>query len=266
MLQMKDFHRAVIDLYDGMAQWRIWTALALFDIKGRYRRSKLGQFWITISMAITVCALGLVYSAIFKIELVVYLPLTAVSFIAWGLIASLVQECATVFIEAEGYVRSSPLPKSLFIFRVLARNSITFAHNLILVPIVMVIFGIAPTWAIFAFFPAFLLSLLNGLWIAMVLGTFCARFRDVPQIVASIVQLAFFVSPVMWGKSQLAAEHQAFIYWNPFAVFLELLRGPILGKTPDPYIWLIAIGITFTGFLIALPFFSRYRARISFYM
>ncbi len=257
---------AIYDLIDGLACWRIWVVLALFDLRGRYRRSKLGQFWITLSMAVTICALAIVYSMIFKIELAIYLPIVAVSFIAWGLIASLINESATVFIESEGYVKSSSLPKSMYIYRMLLRNIIAFAHNLILVPIVMIVFSIVPSWETLLFIPAFLLTLVNGIWLSIVLGVLCARFRDMPQIVASIVQIAFFVSPVMWGRTQLGVDNHQIIDWNPFAVFLELLREPLLGKVPALHLWSAALGLTLFGFCLALPFFARFKARIAYYL
>jgi len=258
--------KALEDLVDGASRWRIWTVLAMFDIRARYRRSKLGQFWITLSMAVTICALAIVYSAVFKIKLEVYLPLVAVSFIVWGLIASLVTEGATVFIESEGYVRSSPLPKSMFIYRMLARNAMIFGHNLVLVPVVMLVFRIWPTWNTLLFIPAFVLAILNGIWIAIVLGTLCARFRDMPPIIASVIQIAFFVSPVMWERKQLAASHQVIVDWNPFAIFLELLRAPLLGHAPNLHTWATAVAITLVGYVVAIVFFARYRPRIAYYM
>lgn len=266
MPQQKGFSTAFADLAAGAERWRIWLVLAMFDIKARYRRSKLGQFWITLSMAVTICALAVVYSAIFKIELAVYLPLVGVSFIVWGLIASLVNEGATVFIESDRYLRSSPLPKSMFVYRMLARNAMIFGHNLILVPILIIVFDIKLSIATLLFLPAFLLTMLNGIWVAIVLGTFCARFRDMPQIVASVVQIAFFVSPVMWGRQQLSAEHHYIADWNPFAAFLELLREPLLGRAPAMHWWMFALAVTVFGFAIAIPFFARYRGRIAYYM
>lgn len=254
------------DLIDGLDDWRIWLSLALFDIKARYRRSRLGQFWITLSMGVTIVALAIVYSAIFKIELSIYLPLVSVSFIVWGLIASLINEGATVFIESEGYIRSSPLPKSVFIYRMLCRNIIVFLHNLVLVPIVMICFGIYPKWEMMLFIPAILLILINGLWVAMILGTLCARFRDLPQIVASGVQIAFFVSPVMWGRSQLSSSQSYYVDFNPFAIFLDLLRKPLLGEVASIFIWAAAIGITLAGLIFAILFFSRFRSRIAYYL
>jgi ABC-type polysaccharide/polyol phosphate export permease len=257
---------ALADLVDGAKRWRIWTVLAWFDIRARYRRSRLGQFWITLSMAVTIAALALVYSAIFKIELAIYLPLVAISFIAWGLIASLLNEGATVFIESEGYLKSAPLPKSMFLFRMLTRNAVVFAHNLVLAPLVMLMFGIVPTWATLLFVPAFLLTMANGLWIAMILGPLCTRFRDMPPIVASVVQIAFFASPVMWFRNQLGDANQAWVMWNPFAVFLELMRESLLGRVPAAHWWLLALGITVVGFVAGFAFFARVRSRVTYYL
>lgn len=257
---------AVSDISSGIGSWRIWTALALTDIKTRYRRSLIGQFWITISMGLTIAALAVVYSQIFKISLSVYVPLITVSFICWGLLASFVNDSATAFLDAEGYIKTSTLPKTTFIYRMMARNTIVFAHNLVLIPIVMVIFRIVPNWHLLLFIPAFVLVLLNAVWIALVLGPISARFRDMPLMVSSLTQIAFFVSPVMWERKQLSAQGQLLVDANPFAVFLELLRDPLVGRMPSAYHWTFAIILTVVGWSLAILLYSRLRARIAFYL
>ncbi len=257
---------AVNDISSGIGSWRIWTALALTDIKTRYRRSMIGQFWITLSMGLTIAALAVVYSQIFKISLSVYVPLITVSFICWGLLASFVNDSALAFLDAEGYIRTSTLPKATFIYRMLARNTVVFAHNLILIPIVMVIFRMVPNWNLLFFVPAFILTVLNAVWIALILGPISARFRDMPLMVSSLVQIAFFVSPVMWERRQLSAQGQLLVNANPFAVFLELLREPLLGRAPTAYHWTFAIALTVAGWAVAILLYSRLRARIAFYL
>jgi ABC-type polysaccharide/polyol phosphate export permease len=257
---------ALFDLASGLREWRVWSMLAMSEIRGRYRRSTLGQFWITISMAVTIISLGFVYAIIFRVDVASYLPVMATSFICWGLIASLVNNSATVFTEAESYLRSSALPRSVFIYKYLLRDLLFFAHNLVLVPVLMVLFGIVPKFAILLFLPASVLTLANGVWLGILIGTFCARYRDMPQIVASVVQVAFFVSPVIWGRAQLGAEHSMLIDLNPFAILLELLREPLLGRIPPLNYWLSACAILIVGLMIALPFYARFRARISFYI
>ena len=62
------------------------------DIRQRYRRSVLGPFWITISMAVFITLLGEIYSHIFKIELKTYLPYLSLGYIIWGFVATTTSE------------------------------------------------------------------------------------------------------------------------------------------------------------------------------
>ena len=71
---------AVKDVSSGLAAWRIWTMLASNDIKQRYRRSTLGQFWLTLSMAIMIFSMGAVYSILFTSRL---RPLSPILPLAW---------------------------------------------------------------------------------------------------------------------------------------------------------------------------------------
>jgi ABC-type polysaccharide/polyol phosphate export permease len=260
------FGNAVADLLTGLRLWRIWGMLALRDVRLRYRRSKLGQFWLTISMAITILALAFVYAAIFQIPLEIYLPMIAYSLIVWGLLAGICTEGSTTFIEAEGYIRSAPLAKSVYVYRVLLRNFIMFLHNLILAPIVMVIFGLVPNLYLLLIIPALVLTMVSGAWISLLLGTLSARFRDLPPIVASFTQIAFFLSPIMWTSNQLRGQFQLLTDWNPFAAFLNILRDPLLGLPPNPASWALALGVTIAGWIVTLLFYARFRSRISYYL
>lgn len=265
-MKVIELKNACLDLLLGMKSWRVWAAMAIFDIKSRYRRSGLGQFWITISMAVTIIALGLVYSIIFKIPLQKYIPLVGISYMVWGLIASLVQEGATCFVEAEHYVKSSGLPKSIYVYRVVFRNLLAFGHNLILLPIIFIIFDWSISWSILYAIPAIVLLVLNSISLMLVLGPICARFRDVPQIINSTVQIAFFVSPVIWERFQLPEGYRIYLDINPFAWYLELVRNPLLGYSNSETDWLRVIVFTIVGNLIAIVFFASKRSRIAFYL
>lgn len=257
---------ALLDLLHGLALWRVWTMLAFADIRGRYRRSKFGQLWLTLSMVVTIGALGVVYSTLFRQDLASYLPFVAAGLVAWALLAAIITEGAQTFVEAEGYIRNVAMPKSLFVYRMLARNLIVFAHNLVLVPVAVLAFDADLSPAVLLVLPSVALVLLNGVWIGILLGTLCARFRDLPQIVASVVQVAFFMSPVIWKPEQLAGRMPILTDWNPFSCFLALLREPLIGRVPSGREYLLALLVTVLGLAVALPFFSRFRARIVYYL
>ena len=257
---------AVKDIVGGLLDWRIWMMLATADIRGRYRRSRFGQLWLTLSMAITIMALALVYSTLFKQDLRAYLPFLSAGIILWGFLAGMINESAQTFIEAEGYLRNVAMPKSMFVYRVLLRNLIVFAHNIILMPLVLLVLWVPVGWVILMVIPALLLIMANGLWMGLILGTLSARFRDMPQIIASIVQVMFFISPIIWRPEQLQDRLPFLTLWNPFASFIAIFRDPLLGQMPNLQNYLTALAVTAVGFLIAVPFFARFRSRIVFYL
>ena len=105
-------------------QWRIWWILAFNDVRQRYRRSTLGQFWLTISMAVTIAGIGIVFGFIFDQRLDNYIPFLGVGLIIWALISGLTNELSTCFIDADAYIRAYPGPRSLVVYRKIARNLI----------------------------------------------------------------------------------------------------------------------------------------------
>jgi len=254
------------DLVHGLARWRLWLLLGVGDIRQRYQRSRVGQFWITISMLVTIVALGAVYSYLFRMSLQEYMPSLTLGIVAWALISSMVSEACTVFTAAGAYVQQVPLPKSLFVHRMLVRNLVTFAHNVTIIPLLYLAFRFAPGWPVFLAPIGLAILTLNGFWIGLLLGMLCARFRDMPQMINSLLQIAFFVTPVMWKQEQLPHEVSWLVDINPLASLLRLIRDPMMGRVPPPLAYVMGIALILVGFSVTLPFFVRFRARIVYWV
>jgi ABC-type polysaccharide/polyol phosphate export permease len=256
---------AIDDVIGGVRCWRIWWLLAYSDIRGRYRRSKFGQAWITLSMAITIAGIGTVYAAIFRLPADRYLPLVSVNLVVWGLISSLVNEGAGAFVESQNLLRGTSLPRSVFVLRATGRCILTFLHNLVLIPPVLLIFGVPLSAVQLLAIPGLLLLLATSMSLSLALATACLRFRDLVPIIASLMQLAFFLSPVIWERSQLAESQRVWADWNPLSAFLGIVRDPLLGRLPLPGCWTVA-SLTFALSLLAsLVVFGRFRARVAFF-
>jgi lipopolysaccharide transport system permease protein len=254
------------DLVRGVGRWRLWLLLGVGDIRQRYQRSRVGQFWITISMLVTIVALGGVYGLLFRMSLREYLPSLTLGMIAWALISSMVMEACAVFTGAGIYLQQVPLPKSMFVHRMLVRNLVTFAHNMTIVPLLYLVFGILPGWPILLAPLGLAIVMLNGFWIGLLIGMLCARFRDMPQMIASLMQIAFFVTPVMWRQDQLPPEKSWLVDINPLANLLRLIRDPLMGRVPTRLAYAMGIALIVVGFSVTLPFFVRYRARIVYWL
>ncbi|WP_135468587.1 ABC transporter permease [Crenalkalicoccus roseus] len=263
--QPRRLERALQDLGGGFRRWRLAAALAWLDIRNRYRGSVLGPIWLTLSTAVMVFALGLLYSSLFQLSLAEYLPWLAVSLIIWNMIAQTVNDACTTFTGAEGIIRQMPLPYTIHVLRMVLRNALTAAHSLPLALLVLLLFGAMPGWEALLALPGLVVVAVNAIAVGIFLGMVCARFRDIGPIVASVMQLAFFLSPVLW-KPELLGERQVWLPLNPFYVLMEVVRGPLLSGGAAPVVWASALLWTGAACAAALAFFVRFRGRIAFWI
>jgi ABC-2 type transport system permease protein/lipopolysaccharide transport system permease protein len=264
-LESEQLKRALADIADGFGRWSLWGTMGLHDIRQRYRRSIIGPFWITLSMGIMVGSLGLLYGTIFKQDMHDYLPFLAAGFILWGLIAALITDGTRVFVGAEGLIRQLPAPLSVHVYRLLWSNLITFAHNAGIFVVVALWYGLNPGWTALLALPALGLLLLNGFWMALLLGLLSARFRDIPLVVANVVQVMFFITPVIW-KPDMLPDRSFVLDLNPFYHLIEILRAPLLGQVPTAENWLAVGALTLVGWVVTLWFYSTYRWRLAYWV
>jgi homopolymeric O-antigen transport system permease protein len=258
--------KSIDDLTNAMLNWRVWIMLGTTDILKRYRRSRIGPFWITISMALLVFGLGIIYSGIFRMSLGEYLPYVAINFVIWGLMSSLVNEGCNAFLESESYMKHFGLPKSTYVLRVIFRNLLITAHNFLIIPVMLLVFAIPVRPVILFIIPAFVLIVLNGLWVGLLLGVLSARFRDTPRTVQSIMQLVFFITPVMFHSKQLGSGMRSVLDFNPFAACLAITRDPLLGNLPRAQDVIVAVVCLCLGWMIVVPFFGKFRDRIVYWL
>lgn len=257
--------RGAADVLGGFGSWRMWWMLASNDVVRRYRRSRLGQLWLTLSMAVMIFGMGAVYSSLFGTTLADYMPHLGTGLVLWGLISSTINESCASFTENESIIRQIALPRFTYLLRTLARNVLVFAHNLIILPFVYLVTGSPVDWHILLFFPGLLLVLANLAWIGYLLAILSTRFRDIPQIVQSIVQVAFFISPVVFKPSQLRVDHPVLVL-NPFASMLNVMREPLLGQMPSLTSYLILLGLLVFGWLLSLAFAGKYSQRVVYWL
>jgi lipopolysaccharide transport system permease protein len=257
---------AVEDVRATLRGWRIVLLLGWTDIAKRYRRSVLGPFWLTLSMAGTIVALSLVYSYLFGHPLHQYLPFFSVGFVLWSFVSQSIVESSTAFAANGAYLHQIRIPKFAFPLQLLFRQVVVFAHNAAVLIVILVVFPPDYGLSAFLFIPAFVLMIGFAGAVATITAVLCTRFRDLPQIVANVVQIAFFVTPVLWMPAQLPSERRFIVDGNPFAVFLELARAPLLGEVAAPMLWLKACAITSLTMVVAFVVFARYRARIPYWL
>jgi lipopolysaccharide transport system permease protein len=260
------FRAAARDLADAFLLWRLCSTLAWLDIKLRYRGSILGPFWLTLSTAVMAAAMGSLYAGLFKMQIRDYLPFLVLSLVLWNFLATLVADGSVVYTISEGMIRQVRMPFTLYAARIVVRNVLVLAHTVVVVVAVFAIFGVWPGAAGLLAVPGFALWLADAFALCLLLGALCARFRDIPPIVSSVVQIAFFVTPVIWRPELVGPARRWILPINPFFSILEMVRAPLLGHVPLAIDFASAFAYSLVLCIGTWLLFVRVRGRIAFWL
>ncbi len=245
---------ALADLFQGASRMSLWLAFASDEIQQRYRRSKLGLAWIFLSYLIFVASISLFFGNFSDLSHQHFTVYVAINFAIFSfLLGNLTDGCA-VFKTARTWISSAPLPHSIHVFKSISRSLFVFGINLFIALVIYFIYGFRLTETAWEAIPAFLLLLLDCVFVQMIFGYVCARYRDIEHLVSSITRILFFTTPVLWVRDEHNARgmRSAFTNLNPFTHSLEIFSAPLLGKHADPFSWEVMLYLTLGLFIATL--------------
>jgi ABC-type polysaccharide/polyol phosphate export permease len=209
----------------------------------------------------------LLFGILLNQDLKTFVPYVAVGFIAFSWMTGMISGGATSITGNGASIKTTPGPLSIYALKNFANNTIQFAHDSIVIVAVIIIFQVPITWSIALVPVALILIGINGFAIGLWLGPLVARYRDVGQIVNSIVRVLFFFTPIFWVATDVSRSQLAFLAgWNPIAYLLDFLRAPLLGQIPTTAVVIGTFAFTAANIVIAIVHFSRTRDRLAYWL
>ena len=256
---------AVQDLANSFRRIGLSWSLAWHDVASRYRGSVLGPFWITLSMGLMVLGIGFLYASLFKAPLNEFLPYVALGIVFFGVMTGTINEGCDTFVLASGMLSQTSLPMFTFVWRTVFRNLINLGHHLVIVVGMLTFYGYWTKANVPLALVGVLLMLLNASWLSMLAAIASARYRDIPQIVVSVMQFAIFMTPVFWMPDRFG-KHQTVLDLNPFYHLLQAVRAPLLGQSVQAHSYVVLVTMAVLGWLATFLLFSRTRRRLVHYL
>ncbi len=237
------------------------------DVKDTYKRSTLGPLWLTVGLGVQITAIGLLFPLLFGSDVKSYFPFVATSFVLWFFIINSLNESTTSYVQSERMMKQMAIPGYFPVLRSAAKNFILFLHNLVLIPIVMVVFGMSPSVTMFAAIFGIALLAGNLFWLSVVLGVISARYRDFTPIVSSLLMLSFYVTPILWMPESVPERFRDLILnFNPFYHLMDIVRAPLLGSLPSPLSILWSVGLLFFGGILARWVLRKFSWKIVYWL
>lgn len=259
--------KALADFLGSFSHWRIFCLIGINEIQKRYTRSTLGQFWLTLSLAINITALSLVWSYLFKIPIKTYVPYITSGMILWTYISSCIIEGCQLYIGYSNYIKELSIPKLSYCNSLFIKNIFILLHNIPVFIIAMIILdhpfslhGLLLALAGFMITSVFLYVCV------VVLSIISIRFRDITNIVTSLIQVAIYVTPVLWKMDAMPEHVQEYLLLNPFVIFISICRNPLIGIDVPSFYWYGALIYTALATIIASWMFAKLRSRITYWI
>lgn len=237
------------------------------DISSRYKRSKIGAFWITINLLVFIITLSFVFGHLFKNRIEVILPMLATGLIAWNFLSSLILESSKAFVDSGSLILQTNAPILVHLLRVWWRNIIIFFHNILIVPFIYIFFDVEFSEHLLMFIPYFLLVNIFLFGPCLIIAIISTRFRDISNLLNNFIQIGFYLTPILWSLENLNSEKvKFFIHFNPFYYPVTLIQKSLLSQPLTNEIILISFLLSLIGIFLSAIIFGIYKKRIAFWV
>ena len=258
---------AFSDISEAIQKHHLATIFGWQDVAQRYRRSRIGAFWLTINMSILILTIGVIFGSLFRTPMVDFLPYLCAGLIIWGYMSTVIGEACLGFVSAEGVILQIKLPLFTHIMRLMYRNIIVFLHTAVIIPVVLIIMGHSLSWNMLMAPFGFMILTLNMVWISVFLAVLCARYRDITQVIQNVLQIVFYATPIIWKRDILpGGVVQYLLHFNPAYHLIEIVRAPLLGLSPPLLSWGVALVVLVLGSVSSLLFFGRFKDRVAYWL
>ncbi len=256
---------SVDDVIGGLKNTNGWLALTRRNLASLNRRSSIGIVWQMLSTTIFILALSFVYSAVFSISLTEYIPYIAVGYVTWLFISNTLASAPMIFITNKQYIDQRNLPLTTYVIADVLAKYCVFMLQFAVSIVFCFLLSVKPTLALFFLPISAVIFLCTSFAVSIILGILTVKYRDVAQVVNSVILIIFLSTPILWKPGLLSGR--AFIAdANPFFHFINIVRTPVL----EGYVPLLSVAVTVSVALVlnvvALFLLSRYKDRIVFWL
>ena len=254
------------DFAEGLRQRDIWWTFAVEDMQQRYRRSALGLAWVLIGFGAFVGGVTVFFAGLTQRDPLHYALHVGLGFAAFSFLVSALVEGCQVFTSAQGWIKSVPLPLSIYVYKCVVRLGLIFLlQSVCLLPLLFMSGqGLGPQ--IILLIPVLLLFGVNAICAQYLLGMICARLRDLTHLVQATTRLLLFVTPILWVRGDMDGTRGLIADLNPVAHYVEVFRAPILGEPIRDLSWMVVLGGTALLCTLTLLIGARLRRQLVFWV
>lgn len=247
--------------------WELIWALALKDLRVRYKRSVLGFLWALLNPLLTMIILTVVFSTVMRIAVNQYAVFLLSALLPWTFFSQALSYSVESIVGNGDLLKKIYIAKSVFPVAAVLSNVINFFLSMIPLVLILLVLRFPFHWT-WAYLPVPLLAVIM---FALGCGFFCAAanvfFRDVSHIVQIILSAWFYVSPIIYSIDFIPDRFQILFRFNPMLYTLNGFRLAIYyGQLPSLQSAAMSLASGMGALVIGYLVFRRYQDTFVFYI
>jgi lipopolysaccharide transport system permease protein len=247
---------------------KIWQHRSLIvtfakrDLKIKYAQTVLGLAWTVIQPLVAVIVFTLFFSVLMNFETEYpYVLFVLSGILLWGLFNYIFSQGSTSLSQNQDLIQKLYFPKIILPLSKALVGLVEFAIITVLFLVLLVYFGIVPSWKIL-FTPIIIVVLcLFSLGLSFILSAATIKNRDLNHIIPFLVNFGIWFTPVFYPVSLVPPQYENFLYLNPMASIIQLFRTCVFNEAYNHFM-LLGIALSFCIFIIGFFFFKKVEDKI----
>jgi lipopolysaccharide transport system permease protein len=234
--------------------------LASRDVKLRYKQTALGVVWVVLQPLVAALIFAVIFGRFAKLpsDGSPYVLFVFSGLLSWNFFAGALARAGNSLISDSRLISKVYFPRLLIPLSSTAAVLVDFVVTLGVFGVLMVIYGVAPTWRLLTL-PFFLfLTALVAVGVSLWLSAFNVKYRDFMYAMPFLIQVWMYASPVVYAASIVPEKWRLLFSLNPAVGFIEGFRWALLGQSAlTPVMVLATLGVGLLVFIAGAFVFRR---------
>ena len=236
------------------------TALAGRELKGRYRGSILGFLWTFFNPLLLLLVYALVFSVYFRVQMENYAVFMFTGLLPWIFFSQSLNEGAAAVTDGGSLVTKVLFPLQVLPAVKVLANFINFVLSLPILLVFMAANKVALTYHLVAFPLVAGVHLVFTFGFALILSASNVFMRDTRHILANMLTLWFFLTPVLYPLKQVPEKYRFLVYLNPEAVLTMAYHDIFFwGVWPRWDLLAAVLGLSLLILFVAIAVFDSHK-------
>jgi ABC-type polysaccharide/polyol phosphate export permease len=235
------------------------------DLKLKYRGSVLGFVWSLANPVVMLAVYYVAFTHILGIRKPGFVFFLMIGLLAWTFFSATTAMATGTIVDSGGLLRSVRFPRMVLplstVFFNLAQYQMTFG---VLLPVMLVGFGVAPSWPMVAYPVILALLVVFTIGVALIVSTATTYFRDVKHLVEVGLAVLFWLTPVVYDLADVPERLRLPLLLAPVTPFVTALHDVFYRSAwPDASIWMAALAWSVTMFAAGVTVFLTFEDRFA---